>query len=160
MVDRRDVPSQAMKDAHQVVMNLEGIPRYDHLFIIMLENKATSSIKDSTFAPKINAYLNAGNQFTSYYSTGNPSEPNYTALAAADDFGITDDADWNCVPAGDSADLPRGAVSACAAPYARASAAHAFGERALYVRFRGGREAARPSALFPMAWLPAIQSGA
>jgi hypothetical protein len=72
----------------------------------MLENKATSSIKNSRFAPKINAYLNAGNQLTSYYSTGNPSEPNYTALAAADDFGISDDANWNCVPEGDKADLP------------------------------------------------------
>jgi hypothetical protein len=106
MVDRREVSSQTMKEAHQASMNLEGIPRYDHLFIVMLENKATSSIKNSPFAPKINAYLNAGNQLTSYYSTGNPSEPNYTALAAADDFGITDDSNWNCVPEEDTADLP------------------------------------------------------
>ena len=38
-------------------MNLEGIPRYDHIFIIMLENKATQSIKNSIFAPHINEYL-------------------------------------------------------------------------------------------------------
>src|SRR5215475_1166400 len=116
MVDRRDVPSQTMKHAHQAAMNLEAIPRYDHLFIIMLENKATSSIKNSRFAPKINAYLNAGNQLTSYYSTGNPSEPNYTALAAADDFGITDDANWNCVPEGDKAHLPEDPVPAGMSP--------------------------------------------
>jgi hypothetical protein len=95
MVGRRDIPSQTMKQAQQAAMNLEGIPRYDHLFIIMLENKATSSIKNSPFAPKINSYLSAGNELTSYYSTGNPSEPNYTAVAAADDFGITDDENWN-----------------------------------------------------------------
>jgi hypothetical protein len=116
MVDRRDVPSQTMKQAHQAVMNLEGIPRYDHLFVIMLENKATSSIKNSPYAPKINAYLNAGNQLTSYYSTANPSEPNYTALAAADDFGITDDANWNCIPDGDKADLPEDPVPAGMSP--------------------------------------------
>jgi hypothetical protein len=87
-------------------MNLEAIPRYDHLFIIVLENKATSSIVGSPFAPKINAYLKDGNQFTSYFATGNPSEPNRLAVAAGDDFGITDDAPWNCVPAGDTADLP------------------------------------------------------
>jgi hypothetical protein len=116
MVDRRDIPSQTMKDAQQAAMNLEGIPRYDHLFIIMLENKATSSIKNSPFAPKINAYLNAGNQFTSYYATGNPSEPNYTALAAADDFGITDDANWNCIPEGDTADLPEDPMPAGMSP--------------------------------------------
>jgi hypothetical protein len=91
MADRRDY---AIKDAQQAVMELEAIPRYDHLFIIMLENKATSSIVGSPFAPKINAYLKNGNQFTSYFATGNPSEPNRVAVAAGDDFGITDDAPW------------------------------------------------------------------
>jgi hypothetical protein len=80
MVDRKDVspaalalnpsatgPAITMKEAQRVAMNLEGIPRYDHVFVIMLENKATSSIKGSPYAPHINGYLNEGNQFTSYY---------------------------------------------------------------------------------------------
>lgn len=131
MVDRKDVspaalalnpaatePAIAMKEAQQTVMSLEGIPRYDHVFLIMLENKATSSIKDSPFAPKINAYLNEGNQFTSYYSTGNPSEPNRLAVVAADDFGITDDSAYNCIPTGTSAvngteDTPSAGTPAC-----------------------------------------------
>src|SRR5471032_722203 len=66
--------------AQQAAFNIEGVPRYDHVFIVMLENKATSSILNSPFAPKINGYLQAGNQLTSYYATGNPSEPNYTAI--------------------------------------------------------------------------------
>lgn len=113
MVDRGDVsPSTslpiAIKEAQQVAMNVEGIPRYDHIFIIMLENKGTKSIKGSPYAPKINAWLNAGNQFTSYFATGNPSEPNYTALGGADDFGISDDSQWNCDATGANAvqDLP------------------------------------------------------
>ncbi|HEX3701999.1 MAG TPA: alkaline phosphatase family protein [Vicinamibacterales bacterium] len=111
-------PAIAMKEAQQASMNLEGIPRYDHVFVIMLENKATATIKNSPFAPKINAYLNAGNQFTSYFANGNPSEPNRMAVTAADDFGVTDDNSYTCVPAGDSADavedlpLPTG-VSPC-----------------------------------------------
>ena len=106
MVDRGDVAS--IKDAQTAAMNVEGIPRYDHVFIVMLENKATSSIRGSAYAPKINAYLNANNQFTSYFATGNPSEPNYTALGGADDFGITDDSQWNCDATGAAAvqDLP------------------------------------------------------
>ena len=94
--------------AEQAAFNIEGIPRYDHIFIVMLENKATSSILNSPFAPKINAYLKAGNQLASYYATGNPSEPNYTALGGADDFGITDDSQWNCDATGANAvqDLP------------------------------------------------------
>jgi hypothetical protein len=119
MVDRHDVspaalklnpqatgPAITIKEAQQAAMNLELIPRYDHLFVIILENKASSSIVNSTFAPRIDAYLAAGNQFTSYYATGRPSEPNYTAIAAADDFGITDDSRWNCLPANDLADAP------------------------------------------------------
>jgi len=128
MVDRGDVSPTALaanpaatsplitiKEAQQASMNIEGIPRYDHIFIIMLENKATSAIKGSAYAPKINAWLNAGNQFTSYFATGNPSEPNYTALGGADDFGITDDNQWNCGATGANAvqDLviPTNAVS-------------------------------------------------
>jgi hypothetical protein len=113
MADRHDLSINA---AQQAVMNLEAIPRYDHLFIIVLENKATTSIVGSPFAPKINAYLNSGNQFTSYFSTGNPSEPNRIAMAAGDDFGITDDAPWNCVPAGDAADVPEDPLPAGMAP--------------------------------------------
>jgi hypothetical protein len=115
MVDRGDISPAALaanpaattpiaiKEAQQVAMNIEGIPRYDHIFVIMLENKATSSIKGSAWAPKINAYLNAGNQFVSYFATGNPSEPNYTALGGADDWGITDDNQWNCGATGANA---------------------------------------------------------
>ncbi|GGC86591.1 phosphoesterase [Undibacterium terreum] len=89
--------------SQQAAFNVEGIPRYDHVFVVMLENKATSSILNSAFAPKINAYLKAGNQLTSYYATGNPSEPNYTALGGADDFGISDDSQWNCDATGANA---------------------------------------------------------
>ncbi|MBO9686403.1 MAG: phosphoesterase [Mitsuaria chitosanitabida] len=94
--------------AQQAAFNIEGVPRYDHIFIVMLENKATLSIKGSPWAPKINALLASGNQLTSYYATGNPSEPNYTALGGADDFGITDDSQWNCDATGANAvqDLP------------------------------------------------------
>ena len=106
MVDRGDTAS--IKDAQTAAMNVEGIPRYDHVFIVMLENKATLTIKGSPYAPKINAWLDANNQFTSYFATGNPSEPNYTALGGADDFGITDDSQWNCDATGANAvqDLP------------------------------------------------------
>ncbi len=94
--------------SQQAAFNIEGVPRYDNIFIVMLENKASSSIVNSPYAPKINALLRSGNQLTSYYATGNPSEPNYTALGGADDFGITDDSQWNCDATGVNAvtDLP------------------------------------------------------
>ncbi|HEY4375326.1 MAG TPA: alkaline phosphatase family protein [Burkholderiales bacterium] len=101
--DRGDAGFATVKAAQQSAMNIEGIPRYDHIFVVMLENKATLSIKNTAYAPKIVSWLNRGNQFTTYFATGNPSEPNYTALGAADDFGITDDNQWNCGATGANA---------------------------------------------------------
>ena len=88
--------------AQQAAFNIEGIPRYDNVFVIMLENHSvapvtgTPGILGQSTAPFINKFLNANAQFSTYYSTGNPSEPNYTALGGGDDWGITDDNWWGC----------------------------------------------------------------
>jgi len=67
MVDRGDVspaallldpnatgPAINMLEAQQAVMNLEAIPRYDHIFVIVLENRPTTQIRFSPYAPNIN----------------------------------------------------------------------------------------------------------
>jgi hypothetical protein len=92
--------------SQQAAFNVEGIPRYDNIFVVMLENKGTKTILNSPNAPKINALLQSGNQLNSYYATGNPSEPNYTALGGADDFGISDDSQWNCDATGANRSRP------------------------------------------------------
>jgi hypothetical protein len=43
----------------------------------------------ATTLPYINSFLTSGNTYYNYFSTGDPSEPNYLALGAADDFGQT-----------------------------------------------------------------------
>ena len=122
MVARGDVlPStgkpMTLQQAEQAAFNLEGVPRFDNLFVIILENHTNSAIDGSPLAPKITALLDSGNRATNYYSTGQPSEPNYLALGSADDWGITDDSAWWCMPTGNTRDtptdpLPKGA-SAC-----------------------------------------------
>ena len=82
--------------AQQAAFNIEGVPAYDNIFIIMEENKSTDAILGNSRAPFINKLLSTYNQLTTYYSTGNPSEPNYTALGGADDWGITDDNWFGC----------------------------------------------------------------
>ena len=94
--------------AQQAAFNVEGIPRYDAIFIVMLENKGTSTIAGSPYAPNINELLNTGNQLTTYFSTGNPSEPNYTALGGGDDWGITDDNWWGCGSVGGNEPTDKG----------------------------------------------------
>lgn len=89
--------------AQQAAFNVEGIPRYDHLFVLFLENKGSNTILNQPYAPKIAKYLKENNQLTNYFSTGQPSEPNYTAVGGGDDFGITDDSQWNCSATGANA---------------------------------------------------------
>ena len=89
--------------AQQAAFNIEGVPAYDHIFVIMEENKSTDAILGNSRAPFINQILSKYNQLTTYYSTGNPSEPNYTALGGADDWGITDDNWFGCGAVGANA---------------------------------------------------------
>ena len=89
--------------AQQAAFNIEGVPAYDHIFVIMEENKSTDAILGNSRAPFINQVLSKYNQLTTYYSTGNPSEPNYTALGGGDDWGITDDNWFGCGATGANA---------------------------------------------------------
>ncbi len=82
--------------AQQAAFNVEGVPAYDNIFVIVEENKSTDVILGNPRAANINYILNNYNQLKTYYSTGNPSEPNYTALGGGDDFGITDDNWFGC----------------------------------------------------------------
>ena len=86
-----DQQTVGIKAAQNYAMNLEGMPRYDYVFVIIEENESLSSLKNNASLPYLNALLNNGSQFYNYYSTGNPSEPNYLALGSADDWGQTGD---------------------------------------------------------------------
>ncbi|MGF6367504.1 hypothetical protein OKW40_000254 [Paraburkholderia sp. RAU6.4a] len=89
--------------AQQAAFNVEAIPRYDNVFVIMLENSSTNRVKGSAYMPAVNSMITNGNYFSTYFATGSPSEPNYTALGGADDFGIGDDNWWGCAATGANA---------------------------------------------------------
>lgn len=99
-------PVTTVKAAQDAAFNPEGIPRYDHLFVVIFENHSNQTIDDPAY-PNFYKYLHTeGNKAANYFSTGNPSEPNYISLASADDWGVADDNAWNCLPAGDTANQP------------------------------------------------------
>jgi hypothetical protein len=77
--------------AQEYAYNLEGMPQYDYVFVIIEENESQSSVVGSSKAPYINSVLTAGNLLYNYFSTGDPSEPNYLAVGGADDWGQTSD---------------------------------------------------------------------
>ena len=70
-----------------------GVPRYDHVVLVMEENHAYNEIiGDTTDAPYINNTLAAGGaSFTQSFAIEHPSEPNYLDLFSGSNQGVTDD---------------------------------------------------------------------
>ena len=71
------------------------VPRYDHIFVIVEENK-NAQIIGGPDAPELTAFAKAYGQATSFYAETHPSEPNYVALVGGSTFGIFDDDAYYC----------------------------------------------------------------
>lgn len=69
----------------------DGIPRYQHIFEIVMENHSYNQIIGNPNAPQINALANEYGLATDYFGVTHPSEPNYVALIGGSYFGIQDD---------------------------------------------------------------------
>jgi phospholipase C len=65
-------------------------PSAQHVVIIVMENKEYSSIIGSEEAPYMNSLAARYALAEEYHATSHPSMPNYLALIAGTDFGITD----------------------------------------------------------------------
>jgi hypothetical protein len=70
---------------------LSGVPRPDHVVIVMEENHSYSEIIGSPDAPYINALAGQSASFTSSFAIEHPSEPNYLDIFSGSNQGITDD---------------------------------------------------------------------
>lgn len=68
-----------------------GVPRYQHIFYIMMENHGYNEIVGNPDAPQINALANAYGLATESFGVTHPSEPNYVAAIGGNFFGIQDD---------------------------------------------------------------------
>src|SRR5215469_4283568 len=76
-----------------------GIPRYQHVFVIMLENHSFDETFNNPATPSINALANKYGLATNYFGVTHPSEPNYVASIGGSFFGIQDDNQFYCTPA-------------------------------------------------------------
>lgn len=75
-----------------------AVPHYDHVFVILEENKGYGTVLDHGDAPHLAAMAAAYGTATQMYAETHPSEANYVALLGGDTFGIHDDDAWYCVP--------------------------------------------------------------
>jgi len=67
------------------------VPAYDHVFVIVMENQAYTSIIGNPAAPYVNNLLPSGGLAANYYGVTHPSLPNYLAMVGGSTFGITSD---------------------------------------------------------------------
>lgn len=75
----------------------QGKARFDHVYVLMLENHSKSSVIDNANAPYITKLAHKFTMADHYYGVTHPSMPNYIATIAGDNFGIQDDNDQNVV---------------------------------------------------------------
>ena len=66
-------------------------PRYDHVFLLIMENEGFNQVIGNSFAPILNALARDYGLATNYRGVADPSEPNYVAMLGGDSFGITND---------------------------------------------------------------------
>jgi hypothetical protein len=63
------------------------VPRFDHVFLIMMENTDYGQvIGDTTDAPFVNALASRGTLLANYQAVYHPSDQNYLAIAGGDTF--------------------------------------------------------------------------
>jgi len=72
-----------------------GVPSYQHIFMIVMENHSYDQIIGNPSAPNLNHMATAYGLATNYYGVTHPSEPNYVATIGGDYFGIQDDAPFS-----------------------------------------------------------------
>ncbi|MBV8424226.1 MAG: acid phosphatase [Candidatus Eremiobacteraeota bacterium] len=79
-----------------------GLPKVDHVVIVVEENRTLAEIEGNPNAPFINALMRDGALFTSAHAITHPSLPNYFALFA----GITNRNGDGCPATGIAANAP------------------------------------------------------
>jgi hypothetical protein len=67
-----------------------AIPNFDHIAIIVFENKEFESVIGSPAAPNINRMADENTVLTKFYAITHPSLPNYIALTGGDTYGYTE----------------------------------------------------------------------
>jgi phospholipase C len=71
------------------------IPVFDHIVMIMFENRDFQQVIGDTEVPTFNQLADQNVLLMQYYAVAHPSLPNYIALIGGDTFGITSDC-TNC----------------------------------------------------------------
>ena len=72
-------------------LRAQAFPRYDHVFLLIMENEDYGQVVGNKYAPILNALARDYGVATNYTGVADPSEPNYVAMLGGDFFGISSD---------------------------------------------------------------------
>ncbi len=80
-----------------------GIPKLEHVFVVMMENHAYGQIAGNPQAPFINSLMKKANLATNYFAIAHPSSTNYLEVVGGSNFNNLSDQypNWHnqtCVP--------------------------------------------------------------
>ncbi len=67
-----------------------GVPRFDHVVVVVMENHSNTDVIGNSAAPYINSLARAGANFSQSYAITHPSQPNYFALFSGSLQGVDD----------------------------------------------------------------------
>jgi hypothetical protein len=70
---------------------LAGLPRPDHVVVVVMENQNLDQVVGNPDAPYLNQLISDGALFTRASAITHPSQPNYLALFSGDTQGVTGD---------------------------------------------------------------------
>jgi len=74
------------------------VPRFDHVIVIVEENKDAAEILFSNNAPTLKRLAQTYGLASNFYGEVHPSEGNYVAMISGDTYGIHDDDAFYCRP--------------------------------------------------------------
>ena len=80
-----------------------GVPKLNHVFLIMMENHGFQQIINNPYAPFTNQEALSANLASNYFAVAHPSLTNYLEVVGGSNFGVQDDnsPDWSnssCLP--------------------------------------------------------------
>jgi phospholipase C len=88
--------SQNLQLASASPLEEQAMPKYDHIFVIIEENKAYDQVIGNPNAPNINRLAKTYGLAANFYGEVHPSEANYVAMLGGSTFGINDDDAYYC----------------------------------------------------------------
>jgi len=75
----------------------QGVPRLDHVFVVMMENHGIAQVLNNPSLPFTNTLIGLANTATNYFAIAHPSSTNYLEIVGGTNFGVHSDnyPDWH-----------------------------------------------------------------